>query len=53
MIYGDLDYKLEEKDYEFGNFQNPIVLEGIPFESEWYTEEYFGPVFCLYKVTSV
>jgi hypothetical protein len=33
MVYGDLNYQLEEKDYEFGNFQSPVVLEGIQFES--------------------
>lgn len=36
MTYGELDYQLEERDFENGNFQSPIVLEGIQFESDWY-----------------
>lgn len=44
---------MEQVEYENGNFQTPIVLEGIEFESEYFKEEFFGPVFCLYKVSSV
>ena len=40
-------------EFENGNFQSPIVIEGITFDSEQYHQEYFGPVFCLYRVTSV
>ena len=35
-----------------GNYFSPIVLEDIPLNSIAYKEEFFGPVFSLYKATS-
>ena len=33
-----------------GAFADVMVMEGMNPESDAYTEEYFGPVFNLYKV---
>jgi len=40
------------KGMEAGNFFQPSILEDIPEHSRAYTEELFGPVFSLYKVSS-
>ena len=32
-----------------GNYFSPLVLENIPKSSRAYTEEFFGPVFSLYR----
>lgn len=35
---------------ENGFFMKPIVLEGLDVDSEAYFEDFFGPVFSLYRV---
>ena len=35
-----------------GAFADVMVMEGMNPDSEAYTEEYFGPVFNIYKVES-
>jgi len=37
-------------DMSEGNWVEPIVLEGIKFESLSFHQEFFCPVFSLYKV---
>lgn len=50
LVYGDLNFKIEQEELENGNFVSPIVLEGMNSESKAYKEELFGPVFNLFKV---
>ena len=52
MIHGDLNYIHPDKDLENGNFVEPMVVEGIDTDSKSFHEEFFGPVFNLYKAQS-
>ena len=52
MIYGDLNYRIGDEDLQKGNFVSPFVLEGMDPNSDIYKEEFFGPVFNLFKVDS-
>lgn len=50
---GDLRFRMEDnKELTNGNFVDAIVLEGMNPDSEVYNEEFFGPVFNLFKVDS-
>jgi acyl-CoA reductase-like NAD-dependent aldehyde dehydrogenase len=49
LIYGSVDFTMG------GNLANgfwvePMVLEGIKYDSPSYHQEFFGPIFTLYKV---
>ena len=52
IIYGDVNFKLPDPELAQGNFVMPIVTEGIKRGSLSFSEEFFGPVFNLYKVDS-
>ena len=52
IIYGDLDFEMKDRELRDGAWVQPIVTEGIPFSSKSYEEEFFGPVFNLYRVAS-
>jgi succinate-semialdehyde dehydrogenase / glutarate-semialdehyde dehydrogenase len=52
IIYGDLDYEMKDSELRDGAWMSPIVTEGISFNSRSYEEEFFGPVFNLYRVAS-
>lgn len=43
---------MEDPELSEGNFVMPIVMEEINSNSKSYSEEFFGPVFNLYKVDS-
>ena len=49
-LYGDFDLKKNRPNLEAGNYSDVHVLEGINPDSNIYTEEFFGPVFNLFKV---
>ena len=49
MIYGDLDFQMTD-ELRNGYYVSPIVIEGIDYNSKTFHHEFFGPVFCLYKV---
>ena len=42
----------EDASLKDGNFVDAMVLEGLDTETEVYHEEFFGPVFNLYKAES-
>lgn len=52
IIYGDPDWKIDDPLLEDGNFMQPIVTEGINTLSPSYQEEFYGPVFNLYKANT-
>lgn len=43
---------MSDSELAQGNFVMPIVTEGITRGSQSFAEEFFGPVFNLYKVDS-
>ena len=43
---------MEDKELANGNFVDAIMLEGMNPDSKVYHEEFFGPVFNLFKVDS-
>ena len=47
-----MKYKIGEDDLQKGNFVKPFVIEDINPNSKIYSEEFFGPVFNLFKVDS-
>lgn len=49
IIYGDLDFKMQEKGLENGFWFHPLILENITKDQPAYCEELFGPVFSLFK----
>lgn len=49
IIYGDLDFKMQEKGLENGFWFHPLILENVTKEQPAYCEELFGPVFSLFK----
>lgn len=49
---GDLDFKIDHPEMSYGNFTDTFMLEGMSPESSIYKEEFFGPVFSLFKVNS-
>jgi succinate-semialdehyde dehydrogenase / glutarate-semialdehyde dehydrogenase len=49
LILGDLDFSLGG-DLATGFFFEPMVIEGIKFDSAAFHDEYFAPVFSLYRV---
>lgn len=52
LLYGDMNYMIPEKSLEQGNYVTPFVIEDINPNSSIYGEEFFGPVFNLYRVDS-
>ena len=50
LVYGDPNFKMQDPELFDGAFADVMVMEGMNPESDAYTEEYFGPVFNLYKV---
>lgn len=51
-IHGDLDIRASRPDLADGNYTDSIVLEGMDTDSAIYQEEFFGPVFNLFKVAN-
>ena len=50
---GDINFSIEDnEELANGNFVDAIVLEGMNPDSKVYHEEFFGPVFNLFKVDS-
>ena len=52
IVYGEIGHKMTQPGFETGYWQGPVVLEGIPFESDMFRHEFYGPIFCLYRVNS-
>jgi succinate-semialdehyde dehydrogenase/glutarate-semialdehyde dehydrogenase len=52
LAYGNLDYEHSDPLLKNGNFVEPMVVEGINTDSKSWHEEFFGPVFNLYKASS-
>jgi acyl-CoA reductase-like NAD-dependent aldehyde dehydrogenase len=52
MIHGSLEYQHPDESLRNGNFVAPMVVEGIDTDSKSFHEEFFGPVFNLYKAES-
>ena len=52
LILGDPDWQIQDPALREGNFVDTIVLEGIDSDTAVYQEEFFGPVFNLFKVES-
>ena len=49
IIYGRLDYKIDDFSLANGNWFSPIVTEGININSKSFHNEFFGPVFNLWS----
>lgn len=49
IVYGNTNYKMPEAGLQNGNWFSPVVIEGINTDSQSFEEEFFGPVFTLYK----
>ena len=52
MVFGDLEYKIDDPALQNGSYFYPMVIENIPKDSPCYWDELFGPVFTLFKVSS-
>ena len=52
VAYGNLNYEMKDSVMKNGNFFEPMVLENIDTDSPSWTEEFFGPVFNIFKATS-
>ena len=52
LTYGDLNYQMRDPELANGNYVNTMLLENMNPNSEAYKEEFFGPVFNLFKVDS-
>ena len=52
MVFGDLEYKIDDPALQNGSYFYPMVIENIPKDSPCYWDEPFGPVFTLFKVSS-
>ena len=52
LIYGKTNLKMSDPELVNGHFVDVMVTEGMNPESNAYAEEYFGPIFNLYKVDS-
>jgi len=53
IIYGThTDTKMKDRELENGHYFSPVVLEGMNPDSAIHEEEFFGPVFNLFKVDS-
>jgi len=52
IIYGSPDFKMSDPELKNGAFFAPVVMENMSPDSEIYKEEFFGPVFNLFKVDS-
>lgn len=50
IVYGKLNYEIDNKELKEGNFFEPIILEDIPEKAPAKCEELFGPVFSLFVV---
>ena len=50
IIYGTPNFKMSEGELADGAFFSPIVMEGMSPKSKIYNEEFFGPVFNLFRV---
>ena len=48
-MYGNPDFEAEGEDLKQGHFVEPMVIENIDTDSASFHEEFFGPVFNLYK----
>jgi succinate-semialdehyde dehydrogenase/glutarate-semialdehyde dehydrogenase len=51
-VYGDLDIRATRPELAEGNYTDAIILEGMDHDSHIYKEEFFGPVFNLFKVAN-
>ena len=51
-IIGDFNWKISDPALQDGNFVDTFVLEGLDSDSPVYSEEFFGPVFNIWKVNS-
>jgi succinate-semialdehyde dehydrogenase/glutarate-semialdehyde dehydrogenase len=49
LLYGELDYKMQDEALKNGFFTHPLILENIHKDSPAYNEELFGPVFSLFR----
>lgn len=52
IVHGNQNYRMEDPELVNGNFVDTFVLEDMDTDSKAYREEFFGPVFNLYKVDS-
>ena len=52
IIYGDTEWKIDDPNLEEGNYMQPIVTEGISTFSPSFHEEFYGPVFNLFKANT-
>jgi len=52
ITHGNINYRHEDPELKNGNFVDVMIMEGMDHDSESYREEFFGPVFNLFKVDS-
>jgi succinate-semialdehyde dehydrogenase/glutarate-semialdehyde dehydrogenase len=52
MVHGSLNYEHADENLRNGNFVEPMVVEGIDTDSKSWHEEFFGPIFNLFKAQS-
>lgn len=52
ITHGNINFRHEDPELRNGNFVDVMMLEGMDHDSESYREEFFGPVFNLFKVDS-
>ena len=50
ITYGTPNFKMSDSELADGAYLSPIVMEGMSPKSKIYNEEFFGPVFNLFKV---
>ena len=52
IIFGNLDYKMEDELFVNGNWMEPIITEGMSTYSPSFHEEFYGPVFNLFQAST-
>jgi len=53
IAHGSVDFQLKDPELKNGNFFEPMVIENIDTDSPSFSEEFFGPVFNLFKSSSL
>ena len=52
ITHGSLGFSMKDPALRNGNFVDVMMLEGMDSDSAAYKEEFFGPVFNLFKADS-
>lgn len=52
IVYGSPKFRMDDPELKNGAYFAPVVIEDMNTDSNIYNEEFFGPVFNLFKVDS-